>query len=137
MRGQSRIHFKKESPARRRHIVKVLITLPVRLDVYDATSVRDVRQARFECLTRIVADLASRQAHRLVVEQDDSLIDADRRVLFRAVHAAGAADRLAYVHMKARSEPLLWIPDAAAWCWTRGGSWQELIAPNVQSVTRL
>jgi hypothetical protein len=31
-------------------------------------------------------------------------------------------DGLTYEYLPAWSEPLLWLPDAAAWCWTHGSA---------------
>ena len=131
---QSHIHFVKEKPDRKGQIVDAVARLPVRLDVYDATGIRDARAARRACLERIVQDLAAEDAHRLVIEQDDSLIRSDREVLYHAVRASGVDSSLVYEHMTARMEPLLWIPDAAAWCWTKGKSWRRRIEPLVRRV---
>ncbi len=135
--GQSRLHFTKESNGRRGLIATAVRNSDIAIDVYDATAVTNEREARRACLHRIVLDLATHGAHRLVIEQDDSLLEHDRRVLRRAVAAAGAVDSLAYEHLPARSEPLLWIADAAAWCWTHGPTWQERIRPVVRQVHQL
>jgi hypothetical protein len=111
--------------------------LNVQLDIYDATALTDARAAREACLRAIVNDLATAGGHRLVLEQDDSLVKHDQAVLFRAVRDVGVTDTLTYEHLPARTEPLLWIADAAAWCWTHGRHWQDRVAPVVRSVTRL
>lgn len=49
-----------------------------------------------------------------MVEQDGSALRSDREVLFRAVGKHEVRDALVYEHLPARSEPLRWIPDAAA-----------------------
>lgn len=135
--GQSRLHFTKESNSRRALIAAAVRDSNVALDIYDATALRDQRQARAACLHRIATDLAAHHVHRLVIEQDDSLLKHDRRVLRGAVASAGATASLAYEHLPARSEPLLWIADAAAWCWTHGPIWQDRIRPAVRHVHRL
>jgi hypothetical protein len=71
------------------------------------------------------------------VGQDESLLKHDQSVLYAAVRGAGVAGSLAYEHLPARSEPLLWIADAAAWCWTRGPSWRARIAPAVGAAQTL
>ncbi len=77
-------------------------------------------------------DLAAAGGQRLVLEQDDSLLRSDQTVLYAAVRHAGASDRLTYEHLPARAEPLLWVADAAAWCWSRGGPWPS----RLQAITR-
>lgn len=103
--GQSRLHFTKERPGRRGEITAAICRMCVALDIYDATSIHDQRQARAGCLRQIVVDLAAAHAQRLVIEQDDSLLKHDQAVLYAAVQRAGVADSLTYEHLPARSEP--------------------------------
>lgn len=135
--GQSRLHFTKERPGRRREIAAAICRTGAVLDIYDATAIRDQKQARSACLRQIVTDLAATGGQRLVLEQDDSLLEHDRAILYAAVRQAGIADSLTYEHLPGRSDPLLWIADAAAWCWTHGPTWRERLAPVVHHVKRL
>jgi hypothetical protein len=79
-----------------------------------------------------VQDLAAANGQRLVLEQDDSLVRSDQAVLYAAVRDVGASQRLTYEHVPARSEPLLWVADAAAWCWSRGGIWLGRLQPIIR-----
>jgi len=117
--GQSRLHFTKERDDRRRQILTAILSLGVVVDLYDA-GICNQQQARAACLRAVVQDLAAAGAQRLVLEQDDSLVRSDQAVLYAAVRDASASDRLTYEHVPARTEPLLWVADAAAWCWSRG-----------------
>ena len=135
--GQSRLHFTKERNDRRRQILAAIVELGVVIDLYDATGIRDQQQARAACLHALVQDLAAAGAQRLVLEQDDSLVRSDQAVLYAAVRAAGTQDQLTYEHVPARSEPLLWIADAAAWCWSRGTPWPDRIQPIIRQTRRL
>ena len=135
--GQSRLHFTKERDDRRRQILTAIVELGVVIDLYDATGVRDQQQARAACLRALVQDLAAAGAQRLVLEQDDSLVRSDQAVLYTAVRAAGAQEQLTYEHVPARSEPLLWIADAAAWCWSRGTPWPGRLQPIVRHTRTL
>ena len=131
--GQQRIHFSKEQPRRRAQIVAAISRLDVEVRIYDASAHADYRQARTACLRRVVYDLAGMKAQRLVIEQDaDSLVSADQADLWlSAVHAEGAANTLTYEHVPPRTEPLLWVADAAAWCWTRDRQWRMRIQPVI------
>jgi hypothetical protein len=111
--------------------------LPVDVLVYDATRIADPREARRACLVRLVADLAEVSAHRLVIERDESLLRSDRETLYRAVRQSGVEDLLVYEHLTPRVEPLLWIPDAVAWCWSKGGWWREGVDPLVRQIKTL
>jgi len=127
--GQSRLHFTKERDDRRRQILTAILSLGVVVDLYDATGIRNQQQARAACLRAVVQDLAAAGGQRLVLEQDDSLVRSDQAVLYAAVRDASASDRLTYEHVPARTEPLLWVADAAAWCWSRGASWPGRLQP--------
>lgn len=131
---QERLHFTKEGKARQGQIASALCRSGVVVDLYDARAVSDQRVARKLVLEQLVVDLAAAGAHRLVLEQDDSLLTSDRRTLRAAVHRAGVVDELVYEHLPPRSEPLLWIADAVAWCWTHGSLWQERVRPIVGEV---
>ena len=84
--------------------------------------------ARVKCLQGIIDDVGTGQQTLLVIEQDDSLIRSDRQHLIEMVRSAGCRDTLRYEHRRAKSELLLAVPDAIAWCWARGGPWRELIS---------
>jgi hypothetical protein len=53
------------------------------------------------------------------------------------VRDAGVTDTLTYEHLPTCSEPLLWIADAAAWCWTHGRQWPDRVAPVVRGLTTM
>ncbi len=70
----------------------------------------------------MVADAATAVGEtRLVLEQDDSLVQWDGQRLIELARAAGCRDRARYDHLRASAEQLLAVPDAVAWCWARGG----------------
>lgn len=79
--------------------------------------------ARRACLERLFADLVDLDARKLIIEQDESPVEHDRRWLFAARKALGA--EIEYDHLRAHEECLLWIADAVAWCWTAKGVWRE------------
>lgn len=134
LKGQRQVHMSKESDPRRRVIVATLVGAGIRANVYDAGRryghELDARQA---CLRAAVDDLAPHPGSVLILEQDDSLLDWDRRRLYAHTRAAGATS-LRYEHRRAAADQLLGIPDAIAWCWSKGGDWRRRIAPVVAEV---
>jgi hypothetical protein len=133
MPRQRRIHFAKEQDCRRRAIIDALVSTHVRVRIYDGGRA-DERSARVACLKRLVEDLTTLSAGFLVLEQDDSLVESDRRVLYSQVRRSGCEQTLAYEHKHAYQESLLTIPDAVAWCHARGGDWRRRIQPLVAEV---
>ncbi len=136
-RGQNRIHFKKESDPRRRSICSTLCDLQVQAAVYDATRNRNPLEARAACLTAAVEDLAEQGAQRLTIEQDDSLVTSDRKVLYQAVRKFEVAETLTYEHTQPNDEPMLWVSDAIAWWVAKGGDWRDRVNPIITSVRKL
>jgi hypothetical protein len=136
LRGQERIHFKSESDSRRRTIADAIAGLPIRIHVYDAAALPE-REGRTQALQMLVADLAGMSATRLVIEQDDSLLRADRQTLFAATRKQQIQDRLAYEHLRAKQEPMLWVPDAVAWCLAKGGHWKTRIERMITTYNTL
>lgn len=133
---QSRLHFQKESPRRRSLIVSTVCGLNAPVVIYDASAHKNQREARTACLRRLVADLSRAGASRLVIEQDDSLIGADQRDLSDAVYQARAL-RLTYEHLPGQADPLLWIADSVAWCWSRGGHWRQRVQPLIAATIKV
>ncbi|MFI6308031.1 hypothetical protein ACIBCH_39600 [Amycolatopsis thailandensis] len=121
--GQRRLHFTHESDGRRKRILDTIAALDPTVTIYDA-SAHHRRRQRQACLDVLVEDLASAGTRMLVLESDESIVELDRKTLYRAVRAQECHDVLEYRHLRAFEEPLLAIPDALAWCWQRGGHWK-------------
>jgi hypothetical protein len=134
LRGQTRIHFHTESPARRRQILAAITATSASASVYIGDTYRREILARAACLEAVVTDAAASGAHMLVLEQDDSLLRWDRKLLYELTRKTGCADTLRYEHHRGSNEELLWIPDAIAWCWARGGTWRKLVTPIIDDV---
>lgn len=76
--------------------------------------------------------------HAFVDEsKDDPYMPSDKRTLYRAVREYGVVDSLSYVHQRPATEPLLWVSDAVAWCYVKGGDWRRRIEPLIETVIRL
>ncbi|SFR21330.1 hypothetical protein SAMN04488564_105567 [Lentzea waywayandensis] len=133
MANQRRIHFHKESDQRRKQILDVVVEIAPEVTIYDG-SAHARRRQRDACLVRLVADLAGSGVSMLVLEQDDSVLEADKKLLYRCVRDLGCHDTLVYRHHRAHEEPLLALPDAVAWCWHRGGHWKKRVEPLVASL---
>ncbi|MFD7153425.1 hypothetical protein ACFV9C_02435 [Kribbella sp. NPDC059898] len=123
---QRRLHFFKESAAHQRKILGVIEGFGLEVKLYATPS--DSHAGRERCLNAIVQDAAG-TAERLVIERDESRLEFDRRTLYRAVRTYGCVDTLQYELLAPHLDPLLWIPDAVAWSWAKGGEWRQLVAP--------
>lgn len=131
--GQRHLHMKDEADGRKETIAKALTAADLRATVYDAgRRHRTQVLARAACLSALIDDLATSDIETLIVlDQDESLVQSDRRLLYRAVRAAGREATMRYEHRRASTEQLLGIPDAFAWCWAKGGHWRSHIRPAI------
>jgi hypothetical protein len=137
LKGQRRVHMKKESEPRKRAIATAICVAGVKATIYDAgRGYSDELDARAACLRALVADAACQDDALLVLEQDDSLLEWDRRQLYSLARQA-RLPLLRYEHRRASAEQLLAIPDAIAWSWAKGGDWRRRIQPVVTSVKRV
>ncbi|AOS95124.1 hypothetical protein AN931_23285 [Mycobacterium intracellulare subsp. chimaera] len=127
--GQQHLHMKDEADGRKETIAKTLAAADLRATVYDAGRRHHTQVlARAACLSALVDDLAASDVETLIVlDQDETLVQSDRRLLYHAVRAAGREATLRYEHRRAAAERLLGIPDAFAWCWAKGGYWRSHI----------
>lgn len=119
--GQNRIHFKSESDSRRRLILSAMSRLDVRVSVWVARG-RPDKEARPLCLAALVEEAVTGGASSLMIERDASIERADRRLIAAALRRTGVAD-LRYEHCAPHEQPLLWVSDAVAWCYSNGGDW--------------
>jgi len=131
--GQRRLHFTHESDGRRKRILDAIAELRPAVTIYDG-SAHHRRQQREACLDGLVADLAAAGTRMVVLETDESVIELDRRTLYRSARQHGCQGILEYRHLRAHEEPLLAIPDAIAWCWQRGGPWKTRAQEFVEVV---
>lgn len=128
--NQRRLHFSKESDARRRQIIDVIGSLEVTATVYQtAPGIAELR-GRQLCIEQLGADAVAIGAARIVIESDESLVLHDRRTLYTALNGT----EVAYDHLRAYEDPLLWIPDAIAWCWAKQGTWGNRVRHMVERV---
>ena len=134
---QRRLHFTSERDTRRKKIIGELRDAGVSAVVYDASAWRDGKAARDAAVGRLADDAAKMGATMLVLERDDSVVEADRRIIRQRLLQAGCHDRLCYEHRRAHEECLLAIPDAVAWCWAKGGAWRNRAECLVRDVVRL
>ncbi|MTD55005.1 hypothetical protein [Amycolatopsis pithecellobii] len=131
--GQRELHFKTEKPPRRRLLADRIAELPVATNIYEtACTPKTEEQARQRCLEQAMSDLIERRAHRVVLDSREEQDRHDRTTIYRALGRQGT--ELAHEHLNSASVPLLWIPDAVAWCYGAGGDWRRRVMPVVSKV---
>ena len=120
--GQRRIHFATESNQRRRSVLKAMSSLETASVIYVARHPDQVA-ARAAILARMATDLRKLGVSRLTLETREGQDHRDRAGLYRVL-GPSPKPPFTYGHDQPASEPLLWVPDAVAWAWGRGGHWR-------------
>lgn len=110
--------------------------LEVRVPVWIVKQ-RSDKEARPLSLGALAEAAARAGVAQLIIERDESLEHADRRLIADAVRHAGSSE-MQYRHVTPHEHPLLWVTDAVAWCYSNGGDWIRRVDAIVESrVTRL
>lgn len=125
--GAHRVHFVKERPERRRAILATVASLGVVAAVIEAPDGGRANDQRSQTISKMTRWACVAGAHRIVIERDENSVVFDRRAIEFALTGLPGGCELEYAHVPARSEPLLWIADAVAWSWSRGGEWRQLV----------
>lgn len=123
--GQNRLHFSKESESRRKEILSTMRILPIHVFVIES-ALKHEGQAREACLKELVNACPSLNVHRIVLEEDQSLVKRDKAVIRSQLRVLGETHNLDYFHESPNFEPCLWISDAIAWANHKGGYWLAL-----------
>lgn len=133
--GQRYLHMKDENDGRKRTIAAALVAADIKATVYRAGSQhRTHNQRRAACLDGLIRDHAQGPETLLVIDRDESLVSFDNQRLIEYTRAAGCRETLRYEHRSDKTELLLSVPDAIAWCWAKGGQWRTLIGSVVSEV---
>jgi hypothetical protein len=133
--GQRRIHCTRESDSSRRQLAGPIARLPVTGIVYVVRGADD-KTARTACMRALLTDAVDAGATRIVIERDESVASADRRII-RDHLLAHESSELVYEHMSAHEEPLRWVADALAWAHQAGGDWSRRFGPITADVVRV
>jgi hypothetical protein len=136
---QVRLHFTSEREKRRRQIISALVEAgSIGTVIYDASSFgNDHKGARSAAIAAMAARVARIPVARIVLEADESTVNHDRKLILAILKVAGVEDSVGCDHLACKDEPLLAIPDAVAWCYTKGGEWRKLAEPLITDIELL
>ncbi|SMD07482.1 hypothetical protein [Lentzea albidocapillata] len=139
MPNQRELHFKKETPARRKQILSTLAPAVVHVDIYLACCRKGEERARQTCVARLTDDVLKVGVTRLVFDSREVRDDHDLLTIRTTLGKSSWGTGLFYEHLPSENDPLLWIPDIVAWCYGAGGDWLRRVQPLMGNVidTRL
>ena len=122
MRGQRRLHMRKESAQRKTVLVKLVSGLDCSILAVISGSKSDAA-AREKCLRGLSKQLLNAGVLRIEIERDESFEKLDKSVLKSAL-ALNQQREVTYRHLSGAEEPLLWVADIVAWAIQNGHSGQ-------------
>ena len=134
LKGQSRIHMKKESDSRRRQILDQIF----KIDSWECL----ILEAKTEGLTPSQARkelLLLASAHRIwpsirhLVVEDSTQPDADKKMLTWLKNYS--RHDWSFDICKPAAEECLWLADALGWAYAKGGNWRKGVQSRIQVVT--
>lgn len=96
-----------------------------------------IAQDRQRCIDEAVRDLVTLRARRVVIDSREEQDRHDEATIYRALGGKPSATGVTYEHLKSTATPLLWIPDAIAWCYGAGGNWRQRVEPTIKKVVDL
>jgi hypothetical protein len=134
MPGQRELHFKKETPQRRKLVLSQMADAGLRCWIYTADCSNDLEAARQSCLAMLSASLVEVDACRLVLDSRDDRDRLDVATIRRVLGKAARESGLSYEHLCSHQEELLWIADAVAWAYGAGGDWARRVDSIVTGV---
>lgn len=132
--GRTPPHFHSLRPAQRNQVMKFLAEEFPKSVTLHISGARYSSSARQHCIESAINQLAAFNIDRFVLEQDRTIEKLDRSTIHSALSRSGHLGALEYGHADARNEPCLWVPDAVAWCWQRGGQMKETARPVIADV---
>jgi hypothetical protein len=135
--GQRELHFNDQQDPRRRVLSDAIARLPVEVRIYQRTCERYVEPARQDCIKRLTEDLLVADAHRLVLDTRGELDKRDEETIRKVFAPQPFEARFNYEHVDSTYEALLWVADAAAWCFGASGMWRKRVDPIVSAVIDL
>ncbi len=136
MPKQGHIHFVNERDSRRKMILDELVDMGIQSKVYSISGLNPIA-ARPQLLGALMDDLAEIEASKLIFERDDSAQKADEFVLRNGLVKRNLKNSVEYSHLGKSEEPLLWIADAIAWSFARGGDFGRRVRPLIISVQEI
>ncbi|MEV6240008.1 hypothetical protein [Lentzea sp. NPDC051838] len=134
MPNQRELHFKKETPARRKQILSALAAAVIHVDIYLACCRKGEERARQACVARLTDDVLKAGVTRLVFDSREVRDDHDLLTIRTALGKSAWGTGLYYEHLPSESDPLLWIADIVAWCYGAGGDWLRRVQPLMGDV---
>lgn len=123
--GQRRLHFADEGDRRRRLLLSEISRLPIPTHVFSAAG-QNQTAARDDILFAMVPAMRAQGVTRLVMDSREGQDHKDRTTIRRLI-GSHPQPIFEYSHERSQHQPLLWVPDAVAWAFGRGGQWRKRV----------
>jgi hypothetical protein len=136
MPGQRSIHFVNERNSRRRLILSEIVRMELHAHAYIAIGFSQAG-GRDACLKLLLDSVRALAGSTIVFEKDESSEKADRALMHSGLLERGLAKSIEYKFAARSEDPILWIADAIAWSYSRGGEFKKSIKPLISLEMRM
>ena len=119
-----RIHFTDESNRERHKVLDQLSIVGPTSHIWTAKNTNPTL-GRSAILPALTTHLLNLGVTELVIESGGNQDSKDRKLIAATLRNITPRPSLVYVHAKPHTEPLLWMPDAIAWCQGRDKHWRQ------------
>lgn len=123
-KGQTTIRFSTEDDSRKRQILGAMKHLDVEWTIISVKGLSEP-VARELCLQQLVDELNEGKNYSIVLDRDESYVSFDKKVIRNSLLRRELTKAVQYRHDEPNLEKLLWLPDAIAWSYARGGNWRR------------
>ena len=130
--GSRRFHARKEHDQRCKDALRKLSLMGDDVSIVVVERFASVREAqlRESVLLGLASWAAESDVSRWIIELDEPARKADNRALSDFSKSTGSPE-FEYLHLAGAADPVLWAADLAAWAWTKGGRYRDVIKPLV------
>ena len=87
---------------------------------------------RDACIELLLDDISSIRATSIVFEKDESAEKSDRMLLHQGLLSRGLIKNIEYRFLSKSAEPIIWIADAIAWSYSRGGDFKRRVEALIE-----
>jgi len=97
---------------------KTLVDLVEKMDIVCVAEVSHLKhqpKARAQALEALVIRLAAEGVLEIVIEMDESFVQADNKILAGVIRSFDSSRAIRYRHESPAVEPMLWAADIYAW----------------------
>ena len=110
--------MRNESPRRKKMLVDLVETMDI-ICIEEVSHLKHQPKARAQALEVLAMRLVAEGVTEIVIEVDESFVQADNQILARVIRSGNPNRVTRYRHESPAVEPMLWAADIRAWAYAK------------------